>query len=96
MAQSINTYTKDKDAIKDYTIDWGTEWLKEPEPDDTIATSSWAVPAGLTKQSETNSTLIATVWISGGVPGTVYVLTNHITTAGGRTDERSITIRVTD
>lgn len=80
---------KDPDALLDYAIDW-TQWLDG----DTILTSDWTVAVGLTKESQFNTTTVATVWLSGGVAGTSYTVTNRITTAGGRTDDRSITIRV--
>jgi hypothetical protein len=84
-------FTKDPQAVLDYTIDW-TKWLDEVG--DTIAMSTWIVPTGLTKVTETNTTKLATVWLSGGTDGTNYTITNRITTAAGRTDDRSITIRV--
>jgi hypothetical protein len=37
---------------------------------------------------------VTTVWLSGGVAGTDYLVTVRIVTDGGRTDERSLTIRV--
>ena len=78
-------------AVLDYTIDW-TKWLDEVG--DTIETSTWIVPTGLTKVTETNTTKLATVWLSGGTVGMNYTVTNRITTAAGRADDRSITIRV--
>ena len=84
-------YQKDPDAVLDYTIDWSS-WLG----DDTISASSWTVPSGLTKDSDSNTTTAATVWLSGGTEGVIYTVTNQITTAGGRTDERSIKILVVE
>ncbi|MBI2817967.1 MAG: hypothetical protein HYX72_13620 [Acidobacteria bacterium] len=82
-------FTKDPDATLDYSIEW-SKWLAG----DTIQTSQWTVPNGLTQASSSNTTTKATVWLSGGTPGQLYTVTNRITTVGGRTDERSITIRV--
>ena len=82
-------FVKDPSAILDYSVKW-TDWLGS----DTIATSSWSVPSGLTKHAETNNTTTATVWCSGGAVGKTYIVTNTITTAGGRTDEREIKITV--
>ena len=84
-------FIKDPDAVLDYTLDW-TKWLDEVG--DTIETSTWIVPAGLTKVTETNTAKLATVWLSGGTVGENYTVTNRITTAAGRADDRSITIRV--
>lgn len=82
-------YTKDPDAALDYTRDW-TDFLDG----DTLATSTWLVPAGLTigtgDKAPTHDTTSATVWLSGGTPGRSYVVINRITTAAGRTDDRSI------
>jgi hypothetical protein len=83
------TFTKDPNALLDYTVDW-TDWLDT----DTIATSSFVATAGLTISSSSNTTKKAVVWLSGGQAGTVYTVTNHITTAGGRQDDRSFTVRV--
>ena len=84
-------FTKDPQAVLDYAIDW-TKWLDEVG--DTIETSTWIVPTGLTKVTETNTSNLATVWLSGGTVGENYTVTNRITTVGGRADDRSITIHV--
>ncbi len=85
----MSRYTKDPDAVVDFAINWAS-WLGT----DTISTATWTVPAGLTKASEENTTTIATVWLSGGTVGTDYTVACRIVTAGGRTDDRSLTIRV--
>jgi hypothetical protein len=36
----------------------------------------------------------STVWLSGGLPGGKYEVTCHVTTVGGRIDDRTITINV--
>lgn len=82
-------FTKDPSAVLDYQIDWST-WLGT----DTITTSTWTVPTGITQASAMNTTTTATVWVSGGKAGQRYTLVNRIVTAGGRTDERSIEIDV--
>ena len=87
----MKLFKKDPSAILDYSIDWSL-WLDG----DTISTSSWTVPQGLTKASETNNSTTATVWLSGGTVDQTYTVTNRITTANGRTDERSILIKVVD
>jgi hypothetical protein len=80
---------KDPDEVLDYQVDW-TEKLAT----DTIATSTWIVPAGLTKDSDSNTPTKTTIWLSGGTPGEQYGITNRITTTGGRTIEQWLTIRV--
>lgn len=80
---------KDPSDVLDYTIDYSA--LLDG---DTIASSVWSVDAGITIDSDTNTTTNATVWVSGGTSGNVYTFTNTITTAGGRTFERSARLTV--
>lgn len=82
----MTSYAKDPDAVLDYLIDW-TAWLDG----DTIATSTWTVETGLTKDSDSNTTTTTTIWVSGGTAGTNYEATNHIVTDGGREDDRTLT-----
>lgn len=84
-----NTFIKDPDSVLDYAVDW-SDWLGT----DTIATSSWTVPTGITNDSDSNTTTVATVFLSGGTIGQRYDLVNRITTAAGRTADRTITIIV--
>jgi hypothetical protein len=81
---------KDPDAFLDYGIDW-TDWL---EDGDTIAASTWVVSAGVTSSSPSFTDTTTTVWIAGGTVGETYALTNRVTTAAGRIDDRTLTIRV--
>jgi hypothetical protein len=84
-------FEKDPDAVLDYTVDWST-WLGA----DTISTSTWTVPTGITEDSETEDTTTTTIWLSGGTVGAQYELVNEIVTAAGRTENRTITIRVNE
>lgn len=81
---------KDPDAILDYPMDWSS-WLETGE---TLVTSSWLVDNGLTKDSENNTTTASVVWLSGGVAGQTYLVTNRITTSLGRQEDRSFRIKV--
>jgi hypothetical protein len=85
------SYTKDPDALLDYGFDWET-WLGV----DTIEASTWYVPAGLTNEADSSDDTTTTIWLSGGVRGVTYTVVNRIQTAGNRTDDRSITIKVAD
>jgi hypothetical protein len=86
------TIPKDPEAVLDYGRDW-SPWL---ETGDTITSSEWSVPAELTVVADGHTGTITTVWLSGGVRGIDYKITNKITTAQGRTDERSMVIQVAD
>ena len=82
---------KDPNATLDYGRDW-TLWLAG----DTIVTSTWIVPSGLTMTAESNTATTATVWLSGGTFGSSYTVTNRIITAQGRIDDRSLQVVIRD
>ena len=81
---------KDPDSNVDYGCDW-SNWLSGAE---TITTSVWVVPAGLTGGTEANTTAATSIFLTGGTIGTTYTLTNRVTTSAGRTDDRSMLIAV--
>ncbi len=87
------TFTKDPDAILDYSIDWSS-WLAG----DQISTSEWLLEEGaaIEKVTDTKTATKATVWLRGGNAGTTYLVTNRIVTVGGRTDDRTISVKVED
>ena len=85
---------KDPEAVLDYAVDWGAEYLS----DDTLTESSWTIspsePGGLSLAASRFDLLISTAQVGGGLPGRIYRLTNHVVTAHGREDSRSIMLRV--
>ena len=85
---------KDPDAVLDYSIDWGAEYLGG----DLVADSSWAVdpdePDGVAIIGSDFDPATTTVKAAGGVPGRIYRLVNHVTLESGRIDSRSIVLRV--
>ena len=87
-----NQYTKDPSAVLDYVFDW-TEWLATGETIDNYTTTA---DTGIAVDSPTEDTGKVTVWLSGGTAGINYKVACLITTAAGRTDERTIWIKVTD
>lgn len=82
-------FLKDPEATLDFAVDW-SEWLGS----DTISTSTWTVPTGITKDSDSATTTKATIWLKSGSAGKEYSIVNKIVTAGGRTDERMLVIKV--
>jgi hypothetical protein len=86
---SSNLFVKDPSAVLDYAWDWAT-WLGS----DTIEGFTVTVEAGLVLDSTTGSTTAVTAWLSGGTAGAEYDVTCRVVTAGGRTDERTIKVRV--
>lgn len=89
---AIAKFTKDPDAVLDYTIDWSA-WLP---PGDTIvdAVATSSAPDKLVVDSTSHTTDETTVWLSGGEVGQTYDVVTHITTNDGREDDRTITIVV--
>ena len=85
-----NTFEKDPQAVLDYKVDW-LSWLAAGE---TIATSTWTVPSGITEDSDTHDDDSATIWLSGGTAGERYTVINHIVTSDDREDDRSMLISV--
>lgn len=85
---------KDPDAVLDYSVDWGAEYLDA----DQLAESSWSVspdePGGISVGGTDFDHAIATVKASGGAPGKIYRLINRVVLGSGRSDSRSIVLRV--
>lgn len=84
----MTTYPKDPQAVLDYGWDW-SEWLPDG---DTITASTWTVPTGITKDSDSHDDTTTTIWLRGCTVGTEYELVNHIVTADGREDDRTLRI----
>ena len=86
---------KDPDAVLDYTIDWGAEYLA---PGELLATSEWSVEpgeaGGVNVVGSDFDATRTTVKAAGGIAGRLYSIVNRITTAAGRIDDRSILLRV--
>jgi len=84
-------FTKDPADILDYMGSWASQMDADT---DTIASSTWVLDTGLTEVSSSFTNTQTSIFVSGGDDGSEYDVTNRITTAGGRTYERSFTIRV--
>lgn len=101
MAQPTTIWVKDPDAVLDWRWDWAgstngtgrSDWLADGE---TISATTVTADDGLTVDSSTitDSSTSVTAWLSGGTAGTTYSVACRITTSAGRTDERTIRIRV--
>lgn len=81
---------KDPSDIMDYEADWSA-LLRTSE---TIATSAFTMPTGLTMASESNTTTTSTVWIGAGSTVGSYEVACTITTNQGRTLQRSWSLMV--
>jgi hypothetical protein len=86
------TIIKDPDAVLDYSFDW-TAYLALIS--DAISTSTFTASSGNINSTSVNGA-VTTAWVSGGAVGEKIMLTNRITTTGGRTDDRSVFIKIKD
>lgn len=93
----MTVFSKDVDSTTDYSVDWST-WLTASE---TISSLTWSVSPSenasdieLSNQSITGS--LCGVHVSGGQRGYRYLLTCRIVTDAGRSDDRSLTLRITE
>lgn len=85
-------FIKDPDAVLDYGFDW-SNWLGS----DTILTSTWFItPTTLIEDASGSTTTTTTIWLSSGAVDVVYIVTNRIVTAGGRTEDRSFQLIVNE
>ena len=92
MSLTLQNPLKDPSAVLDYVFDW-TEWLATGE---TITDHTITADTGITADSSTELDGKVTVWLSGGTAGENYKVACLITTSAGRTDERTIWIKVTN
>ena len=97
---------KDPDAVLSYGFDWtdgsandgganDSGWLQG----DTISTSTWAVSgydALLVIDSDSNTTTETSVILSGGTEKKSYDVVNHIVTAAGYEDDRTLCVRIVE
>jgi hypothetical protein len=93
MSLTLQNPLKDPSAVLDYAFDWKEEWLATGE---TIADHTITADTGITVDSSTESDGKVTVWLSGGTAGINYKVACLITTSAGRTDERTIWIKVVE
>lgn len=102
MSTVIETYTggpakptilKDPNAVLDYSFDW-TAYLAAIT--DTIESVEFVLDDGLTQVDYSHNTLMAVVWVSGGLAGTTARVTCRITTQGGRVDDRSVFLKIAE
>jgi hypothetical protein len=86
-------YKKDPAAILDYSFDWGPYLTPLV---DAIATVTWVATGTLVVSTQSNTTTTATAFVSGGALDATETLTCRITTTGGRTDDRSISLKIVE
>lgn len=87
---SLRWPDKDPQEVLDYYIDWSDRL----GPTDTIGTSTWLVPTGITVENEDKTTTMTVLWLSEGILGDKYDNLNRIVTTEGRTMDQTVSIRI--
>ena len=82
----------DKDPSE--TIDYYVDWSVVLVTGDTIKTSAWSLPSGLTSTGNTFAGTQSVVWVGGGTTGQQYILSCTITTNLGRTYTQGVALWV--
>jgi hypothetical protein len=104
---------KDPNSVEPYFIVWcdedGTNTGATTDGGElqgaTIATATWTVPTGITKDSSNQNlctiagvsyavNTVCTIWLSGGTTGEDYPLNCSITTSDSRTLQKTIVVPV--
>ena len=90
----MGIFLKDPSASIDYAVDWGAGYLAGQ----TVAASAWAVqpdePGGVRVVATLGSDTRTGATFAGGLPGNIYRVANRVTLSDGRTDERSVVLRI--
>lgn len=81
-------YAHSPTANLDYGFDW-SNWLSVGE---IITNSAWVVEAGLVQSNQQISGAVVSLFLSGGVVGTSYKVSNTITTSASRVDTRTFSL----
>lgn len=87
---------KDPYAILDYTLDW-TNWMPSGETIQSITVTAETISGDaspLTIDSTTNTSYLATAFISAGTAGNIYNVEYRIVTDNAKQDSRNIRIKV--
>lgn len=82
---------KSPGATLDYYLNWA-DWLAKAG-NDTLDTAE-VTATGVTVDSYDIVGTRVRAWVSGGAAGTTASLTFRVTTAGGRTDSRSVYLKI--
>ena len=80
---------KDPDATEDIALDWATRIGS-----DTISSSAWPVPSGITKDSDSKTDTTTTIRLSGGTAGQKYDLINRVTLSSSEIYDATLRVYV--
>jgi hypothetical protein len=93
----VGTYiVKDPYAALDYSLDF-TNWLPQGETLTALSVTVETISGDaspLALDLSTNTTTVATAFLSGGTAGKIYNVEYRITTNNSKTDSRNIRVKV--
>lgn len=78
----------------DEKLNYGIDYSDRLPAGDNIATSVWTVPAALTASNQTISGQIASLWLTAGVAGSDYRISNKSTSVAGLIVEDYIVLQI--
>ena len=73
------------DSVPGESLDWSLDYVDEFKAGETVATSTWVVPAGVTKGDDGRLGTTTTVWLTTGAAGSKNEIKNTVVTSAGRT-----------
>lgn len=82
-------FLKDPDSTEDFAFNWVMDL-----GGDTISSSTFSLPDGLTEVSTASTESVTQIFVSGGDCGQTYRITNRVVTTGGRTFDKTIRVYV--
>lgn len=86
-------YIRDPDSNLDFGVDW-SRWLGNGET--ITAQTVVSDDASLIVSNVTQAAGVVEFWLTGGTVGSAARCTCHITTSGGRSDDRTLTIKTVE
>lgn len=96
--------SKDPDAVLDYVWPWAENgWMTEGDIITDATFTVYNATGGDIPDTDTTPVVVdsssftdtdATAWLSGGTAGTTYLITCHISTDGGREDDRTLKLKI--
>jgi hypothetical protein len=72
----------------------GLDWSARLTGGDSLASSSWIAPDGITADRASHTGSLAICWLSGGTAGKSYDILNRVVTVNGRRYDQSVRIRI--
>jgi len=88
----VLTFIQDPQAKLDYAVDW-RQWLADDEIESFVITATPDMEVAAVPTPMVNTGILV-FWLQGGSVDNDYMVTCHIVTVGGRTDERTFRVKV--